>query len=90
MANVLASVAAYETEMRGERVAAGQAVARRHGKRWGGSVAGKRKKVTKEKERTIRLLHSERTPITRIAAAVGLSRPTIYDVLAQSECEAAT
>lgn len=31
MANVLASVAQYETEIRGERVAAGQAVARAKG-----------------------------------------------------------
>ena len=46
MANVLASVAQYETELRGERVTAGQAVARANGKRWGGSPKGKRKKVT--------------------------------------------
>src|SRR5689334_9756488 len=37
MANVLASVAAYETEVRAERVLAGQAAARAAGKRWGGS-----------------------------------------------------
>ncbi len=40
MANVLASVAQYETEVRGERVAAGQAAARAQGKRWGGSKRG--------------------------------------------------
>lgn len=34
MANVLASVAAFETEIRGERVLAGQAAARAAGKRW--------------------------------------------------------
>ena len=36
-ARILASVAEYETEVRAERVAAGQAVARRKGKKWGGS-----------------------------------------------------
>ena len=46
MANVLASVAQYETEIRGERVAAGQAKARADGKRLGGSQPGTRKKVT--------------------------------------------
>ena len=37
MANVLASVAAYENEVRSERIRAGQAVAHANGKRWGGS-----------------------------------------------------
>lgn len=81
MANVLASVAQYETEVRGERVAAGQAVARANGKRWGGSPKGKRKKVTPDQERVIRQLHVEGRPITVIARTVALSRPTIYDVL---------
>jgi DNA invertase Pin-like site-specific DNA recombinase len=40
MANVLASVAQYETEVRAERVLAGQAVARANGKRWGGLEEG--------------------------------------------------
>lgn len=37
MANLLASVATYETEIRAERVLAGQAAARENGKTWGGS-----------------------------------------------------
>ena len=45
MANVLASVAQYETEVRGERVKAGQQAARKAGKRWGGSKPGVRKQV---------------------------------------------
>ena len=36
MANVLASVAQFETEARAERVLAGQKAARDAGKRWGG------------------------------------------------------
>ena len=36
-ARILACVAEYETELRAERVAAGQAVARRKGKKWGGA-----------------------------------------------------
>jgi len=39
-ARILASVAEYETEIRAERVAAGQAAARRKGKSWGGSEKG--------------------------------------------------
>lgn len=85
MANVLASVAAYETEVRGERVRAGQEVARANGKRWGGSEAGKRKKVTPVQERMIREQYAAGESKAAIAKAVGLSRPTIYSVLA-SEC----
>ena len=39
-ARILASVAEYETEIRAERVHAGQQVARRKGKTWGGSEKG--------------------------------------------------
>ena len=84
MANVLASIAQFETEVRGERVAAGLAVARAAGKKWGGSKPGIRKKVTPEQEQAIQHLKSVGTPITAIAEAVGLSRPTIYSVLAEA------
>jgi DNA invertase Pin-like site-specific DNA recombinase len=40
MANILAAVAAYETEVRAERNLAGQAVARERGVRWRGSIRG--------------------------------------------------
>lgn len=81
MANVLASVAQYETEVRGERVRAGLAVARANGKRWGGSLPGKRKRVTETQERAIRQMYKTGESKTAIAAALGLSRPTIYSVL---------
>src|SRR5438046_2095334 len=54
MANVLASLAQYETEVRAERVLAGQSAARAKGKRWGGGVAGRRVKVTDEQLAVIR------------------------------------
>lgn len=81
MANVLASVAAYENEVRTERIIAGQSAARADGKRWGGSQKGRRIKVTIEQAATIRRLHGENEPIAAIARATGLSRPTIYNVL---------
>lgn len=85
MANVIAAIAQYETEVRGERVLAGQAVAKAKGKRWGGSKAGKRKKVTPTQERIIQRMKQEGEPITAIALAVGLSRPTVYNVLAAAK-----
>jgi DNA invertase Pin-like site-specific DNA recombinase len=84
MANVLASVAQYETEVRAERVRAGQEVARANGKTWGGSEAGKRKKVTALQERLICRMKKEGESISAISRAVKLSRPTIYDVLADN------
>jgi len=81
MANVLASVAAYENEVRSERIRAGQAVARANGKRWGGSRKGRRLKVTAEQVQAIGRLKDEGVKIAAIARATGLSRPTIYRVL---------
>lgn len=83
IAHVLASVAAYETELRGERVRAGQAVAKANGKRWGGCKRGTRK-ATKEQVKAIHHLRQENTPIRKIARSVGLSAPTIYRVLSET------
>ncbi|MDA9856659.1 recombinase family protein [Rubripirellula sp.] len=81
MANVLASVAAYETEVRAERILAGQAAARAKGKKWGGSEKGRRIKVNDEQIRLIHRMKAEGEKVAAIARATGLSRPTIYDVL---------
>ena len=81
MANVLASVAAYETEVRAERIVAGQAAAREAGKTWGGSAKGRRLKVTAEQEAIVRRLEGEGAGVSAMARATGLSRPTIYRVL---------
>ena len=81
MANVLASVAAYENEVRSERIVAGQAAARATGKTWGGSLKGRRVKVTDEQVTTIQRMHKEEATKAAMARATGLSRPTIYAVL---------
>lgn len=81
MANVLASVAAYENEVRSERIVAGQDAARANGKRWGGSKKGRRVKVTDEQVATIEWMHSEGESKAAMSRATGLSRPTIYTVL---------
>ena len=83
MANVLASVAAYENEVRGERIRAGQAVARSRGKRWGGSAKGRRLKVTVEQQLAIHRLSADGEGPAAIARATGLSRPTVYSVLSE-------
>ena len=82
---ILASVAEYETEIRRERVVAGQQVARRKGKTWGGSEKGWRWKVSDEQVTAIKELKAARTPIAKIARITGLSRPTIYRVLSQTD-----
>jgi DNA invertase Pin-like site-specific DNA recombinase len=82
MANVLASVAQYETEIRGERVRSGQAVARKAGKRWGGSKPGVHKRLTPPQVRIVHKMKAAGEKIAHIAAAIGVSRPTVYAVLA--------
>jgi len=84
LANLLASVAAFETEVRAERVLAGQAVARARGRRWGGSKAGWFWKVTPDQLRAIREMKSAGKPISEIARVTALSRPTIYRILSQA------
>jgi DNA invertase Pin-like site-specific DNA recombinase len=81
MCHILASISEYETELRGERVAAGQAVARARGVKWGGSKPGVRKKVTATQLRTICAMRASGERVTAISRTVGLSRPTIYSVL---------
>jgi DNA invertase Pin-like site-specific DNA recombinase len=81
MAHVLASVAAYETEVRRERQQAGIAAAKAAGKTWGGSEPGRLLSVTKEQVAAVRKLHRDGEKIARIARTVGLSRPTIYRLI---------
>ena len=88
VANVRASVAAYETEIRGERVRAGQQAARDAGKKWGGSQKGARRKVTAEQVKAIIDMKARGEKIARIARTVSLSRLTIYRVL--DDCDART
>jgi DNA invertase Pin-like site-specific DNA recombinase len=82
MANVLASVAAYETEVRAERIRAGQDVARAAGKHLG-RPAGIRTpiKVTREHNALVRRMKAEGQKVASIARATGLSRVTIYRIL---------
>ncbi len=81
MAHVLASVAQYETEVRAERILAGQAAARAAGKVWGGGKPGRRVRLSEEKEQAIKQLSRQGKGIAEIARVVGLSRPTIYKAL---------
>jgi DNA invertase Pin-like site-specific DNA recombinase len=82
MAQVIAAVAEYETELRGERVLAGQIAARAAGKTWGGSKAGAIRKntPTQAQRKTIKILLKQGSTIVDIAKSVGLSRPTVYKV----------
>jgi DNA invertase Pin-like site-specific DNA recombinase len=81
MAGVLASVAAYETEVRKERQLAGIAKAQAEGKTWGGRRPGTRIKLTEEKEALIGQLHAEGKPVAAIARMVDLTRKTVYKAL---------
>jgi DNA invertase Pin-like site-specific DNA recombinase len=84
MAGVLASVAAYETEVRKERQLAGIAKAKAEGKTWGGRKAGTRVRLTEEKEAVIRQLHEQGMPVASIARTVGLTRKTVYRALGRA------
>jgi DNA invertase Pin-like site-specific DNA recombinase len=87
MAHVLASVAAYELEVKTERQQAGIEAARaENGGRcpWGGRRPGTRVKVTEEVERVIWERSAAGDSIASIARVCGLSRVTVYAVLNRS------
>ena len=85
MANVLASVAQYETEVRAERIHVGLAVAKANGKRLGRKPSadgkGPRIKVTAEQEAIVKRLKKEGQGVSAIARTTGLSRPTVYSII---------
>jgi DNA invertase Pin-like site-specific DNA recombinase len=84
MAHVLASVAAYELEVKTERQREGiEAVRRENNGRcpWGGRKPGTRVKVTAEVEKAIRTMRKDGRAIAEIARVVKVSRPTVYAVL---------
>ena len=84
MAHVLASVAAYETEIRRERQLAGIEAAKAQGKRWGGSAKGRRLTVTDEQVAAIKKMQVEGASKAAMARATGLSRPTVYAIISGS------
>ena len=83
VASILSSVAEFELEVRRERQSAGIAAAKAEGKTWGGREKGDRYKVTPEVERQIRKLLAANEPKAAIARALGISRSTVYAVLAE-------
>jgi DNA invertase Pin-like site-specific DNA recombinase len=95
IANVLASVAAYETEVRGERIAAGkaakaakaEAIIRGGGTpppvNKGGRPKGTPNKVTPTVAGMIFRMKAQNVPVARIARELRLSRQTVYEVLAR-------
>lgn len=77
MANVLASVAAYETEVRRERVLAGIAAARERGVKIGGWKRGKYRTIKPRKTRQIRDLHQQGMSMRGIAKMVEMAPSSV-------------
>ena len=81
MAQILASIAEFDNEVRTERVRIGQERAKDQGKTWGGKNKGERSGRIASIEKDIRTLHHAGQSISQIARTVGCSRPTVYSVL---------
>jgi hypothetical protein len=80
MTVALASIAASATEVRRKRPLGG--IARADDKRLGGRERGTWMLVTMELEQTVRGLSVAGKPIAKIARLEGLTRKTVYRVLA--------
>ena len=68
-------VAEYETEIRAERIIAGQAAARAKGKVWGGGKPGRRIRLSIEKENAIRQLTVKASRLPRSPASSASAGP---------------
>lgn len=85
IANVLASVAAYEVEVGSERIRAGQAVAKAKGKRWGGSKKGTLHKVSIEQVRQIVKMKAAGKKLGLISRTTGVPTYTIPRIIQRVE-----
>ena len=85
IAHVLASVAAYETEIRGERVLAGQATAKAAGKKWGGSKPGRLCGITPEQAQQVIKLNAQGMKKSAIARSANINRSSVYRILRHHE-----
>lgn len=83
MANVLASVACFETEVRAERIVAGMQAARAAGRKLGGGKAGRLVVVRPDQIPAAQEMRAAGKSVSLIARTLGLSRPTIYSILAR-------
>jgi DNA invertase Pin-like site-specific DNA recombinase len=80
VAGVLASLAELELELGRERRAAA-----RQARRARGQHIGRPKKLDKSKAALARRMHANGEPVTTVAATLGVSRATLYRVLAENE-----
>ena len=81
--NLLSSIAEFENEIRTERILAGQSAARAESRRWGGSVKGRRLKVSDEQLKAIVAMKGRGERVTTIAKTVSLDRTTIHRLLSR-------
>lgn len=85
LVGLLAVLAAFERDLLIERTRAGQAVARKNGKRF-----GRPPKLTPQMIRQVRLAHADDgTTVEEACSALGLSRSSYYAALRMVEAEAA-
>lgn len=85
MANVLASVAQFETEVRGERVKAGLEAAKARGVKLGGSKPGNGAKLNQEQVGMARTLIAGGESVSAVSRTLGVHRCTLTRALSRRE-----
>ena len=80
---IMISIAAYETELRQERIESARQTRLSRGDKIGkpGPKKGQRWKVKRGQESLIHRLKKENVPVAEIARQTGLTRPTVYSIL---------
>jgi DNA invertase Pin-like site-specific DNA recombinase len=88
IAAVIMGISEIEWEYRRDRQRAGIELAKARGVKWGpevGKFKGRRVKVTPDQEKLARRLKAEGAKVAAIARATGLTRPTVYSILGETE-----
>lgn len=85
LVNILGSIAEFESELKSERILAGQAAARAKGKTWGGSQRGRLAGISIEQAKTIVKLHGEGMKMSGIARSVNVHRSSCYRIVRNFE-----
>jgi len=85
IANVLASVAAYETEVGSERIRAGQLIAKAKGVRWGGSNKGRLTTISRERAIAAIRMKKDGVKVCKILRTLKMNAPTFYRIIERAK-----
>lgn len=81
IANVLASVAQFESELRADKIRAGLAAKKARGEDWGNGRPQGSTKWTDKDAKAVETMRAAKVPVSTIVERLKLSRSTVYNII---------